>query len=165
MELKRIYAKPEGWEPIRNVRDGFGRLPDSHRAEGVLLNPPPLSHIEVRHTGLDARQHFSTRVVTGAIAEGWMAIRDGQLIVYARPENLTYNILQVPGRYSCFDGAKLPDDEGDTGAAARAVIAERHPGQVSPDPAHPGGYYKINHYVCELDAAQQERFRLRKGKR
>lgn len=165
MLLKRHYAKPDGWQPDRNVRDKKGNLRNAHRADGVLLNPPPLSHIEVRHTGLQARQHFSERMVKGGIDEGWMAIRDGQLTIYALPENLVYSIIQVPGRYSCFDGSKLPDDEGDTGAAARAVIADRHPGEVSPDPAHPAGYYKINHYVCELNADQQERFRLQKEKR
>lgn len=164
MELKRQYHA-EGWQPQRNVRDSAGRLPNPHRAEGVLLNPPPLSHIEIRHTGLQARQHFSERLVLRAIEEGWMAIRDGTLILYAEPENLEYNIMQVPGRYSCFDGTKLPDDEGNTGALARQVIAQRHPGAVSPDPAHPAGYYRLNHYVCDLSAAQQDRYRLRKGKR
>ena len=165
MQLKRHYEKPAGWVPQRNRRDEMGRLLNPHRAEGVILNAPQLSHMEVKHTGLDARQHFSERLVRGAIEEGWMAIQDGKLILYAVPDNLTYDIVQVPGRYSCFDGSKLPDDDGNTGVLARQVIAERHPGETSPDPANPAGYYRINHYVCELHAAQQEQYRLRKGKR
>lgn len=165
MLMKRHYRKPAGWTPEYNVPDAAGQLPNPHRAEGVLLNPPPLDHVAVLHTGLSAEQNFSTRLVDRGIQEGWIAIRDGRLVVYGKPENLEYDILRLPGRYSCFDGSKLPDDPGDTGSEARAVIAARHAGQPSPDPAYPAGYYKLNHYECKLNAVQQERFRLRKGKR
>lgn len=165
MLLKRHYNKPAGWEPMRNKRDAKGVLTNPHRAEGALLNPPPLDHIQIRHTGLDAEQHFSTGLVEQGLEQGWIAIQDGKLILYAMPENLVYDIRRVPGRYSCFDGAKLPDDEADRGDLARAYLAEHHSGQTSPDPQHPAGYYKINYYDCVLEASQQERFRLRKGKR
>lgn len=165
MLLKRHYTKPDGWQPQRNLRDGVGRLLNPHRAAGVLLNPPPLSHIEIQHTGLDAEHHFSTGLVEKAQEEGWMAIQDGKLILYAVPENLLYDITRLPGRYCCFDGSKLPDDEDDSGTLARAYLAEHFPNQVSPDPDHPAGYYKINYYDCVLNAEQQETFRLRKGKR
>lgn len=165
MLLKRRYRKSEGWQPEYNVPGEDGQLPNPHRAVGVLLNPPPLEHVEVVHTGLAAEQNFSTRLVEKGLSEGWMAIRDGKLVIYGKPEHLEYDILKLPGRYSCYDGSKLPDDAGDTGSAARAVIAARHAGQPSPDPHHPAGYYKINHYECVLNAAQQEKFRLRKGKR
>src|SRR5690349_13848686 len=165
MLLKRHFTKPEGWQPERNVRDGKGELVNPHRAPGVLLNPPALSYVEVRHTGLDREQNFSTRLVKQAIEEGWMAIQDGKLILYSKPENLIYDIKRLPGRYSCFDGAKLPDDEDDSGKLARAYLAEHYPNQPSPDPDNPSGYYKINAYECVLNAEQQEKFRLRKGKR
>lgn len=165
MLMKRKYRKPAGWTPEYNVPGENGRLPNPHRAAGVLLNPPPLDHVEVLHTGMSEEQNFSTRLVDRGISEGWIAVRDGKLVVYGKPENLEYDILKLPGRYSCFDGSKLPDDADDTGRQAREIIASRYPGQPSPDPNHPAGYYKINHYECKLNAAQQERFRLRKGKR
>lgn len=165
MLLKRIYQKPAGWHPQYNHAGVDGRLPNPHRAPGVLLNPPPLDHVRIVHTGLAAEQHFTDRLVSRGVEEGWMEIQDGKLIVYATPENLIYDILRVPGRYSCFDGSKLPDDEDNTGRLARAVIAERHGGEPSPDPSNPAGYYKINYYDCVLNASQQERFRFKKGKR
>lgn len=165
MLLKRHYQKPNGWVPRHNTPGADGRLPNPHRAAGVLLNPLPLNHLAIHHTGLDAEQHFSTGFVENGIEEGWIAIQDGKLVLYAVPENLVYDIRRVPGRYSCFDGSKLPDDEDDSGKLARVVIAERHVGAPSPDPAHPAGYFKINYYDCVLNAEQQEKFRLRKGKR
>jgi len=158
MELKRHFTTPPGWERHCNVPDAAGRLPNPHRAPGTVLNLPPLSHVEIRHTGTSCEQHFSTRLVERGMAEGWIAIQDGHLILYAQPENLIYDIVRTPGRYSCFDGRKLPDDPGDTGALARALLAEQHTGQPSPDPNHPAGYEKINYYDCVLPAAQHAKF-------
>lgn len=165
MLLKRHYLKRDGWVKRFNNPDATGQLPNPHRAPGALLNPPPLDHLVIHHTGLDAEQSFSERLVQQGVEEGFILIQDGQLILYARPENLVYDVRRTPGRYSCFDGSKLPDDDDDSGRLARAVMAERHPGEPSPDPAHPAGYYKLNHYECVLNAEQQEKFRLRKGKR
>ena len=162
MLLKRQYCKPEGWTPKRNTRDAKGVLTHPHRREGALLNPPAFDHVEIKHTGLHPEQHFSTGLVDAGIEEGWISVQDGQLILHAAPAALVYDILRVPGRYSCYDGAKLPDDPEDKGTLARAYLAEHHPGATSPDPDNPAGYYKINYYECQLNAAQQEQFGLRK---
>ena len=163
MLLKRHFQRPEGYEPIRNDRDASGRLRNPNRAPGALLNPTPFDHIEIKHTGLTAEQNFSTRLVEKGQEEGWIRIEDGKLLLYGEPETLIYTIVRRPGRYSCFDGTKLPDDE--KGTAAREWIAAHHPNEPSPDPANPAGYECINYYECVLDAAQQEKYRLRKGKR
>lgn len=162
MLLKRHYRRPDGWEPERNSRDARGVLVHPHRKEGVLLNPQPFSHIEIKHTGLHPEQNFSTRLVGAGIEEGWISVQDGKLIVHAEPEPLVYDIVAAPGRYSCFDGEKLPDDPEDKGTLARQALAHQYPGMTSPDPDHPAGYYKINYYECVLNAAQQEQFGLRK---
>lgn len=159
MELRRHYHTPADWEPLRNVRRADGTLINPNRAPGALLNAPPFSHVEINDTGATARQHFTPRLVARGQEEGWIVIQDGTLTIYAQPDNLVYTIRRVPGRYSCFDGAKLPDD--DTGAQARAVIAATHPGEISPDPNHPAGYECINYYECELNPEQHERFRFR----
>lgn len=161
MELQRHYHTKDEWQPIKNVPDATGTLRDPHRAPGVVLNPPPFSHITVNDTGTTPEQHFTPRFVERGQNEGWLAIQDGMLTIYAKPENLVYAIKRGPGRYSCFDHAKLPDD--DKGALARAYIAERYPGQTSPDPENPAGYYMINYYDCVLDAAQHARYRIQKG--
>lgn len=158
MELKREFKKPDGWEPQYNVRDKKGVLPDPHRAEGALLNPLVFSHMTVHDTGATAAQHFSERLVKAGIEEGWISIKDGILTLYAKPENLLYTIVRTPGRYSCFDGTKLPDD--DNGARARAYIAKHHAGEPSPDPNHPAGYECINYYDCVLSQEQHDKFHL-----
>ena len=158
MRLKRHYAKPEGWQPKWNRPDAKGQLPNPHRAAGVLLNPPPLEHIQLQHTGTTPEQNFSVGLVEKGQEEGWIAIKDGQLILYGLPENLIYDIKRFPGRYSCFDGIKLPDDEDDSGKLARAYLAEHHPGEASPDPENPAGYYKLNSYECVLSAGQHAKF-------
>ena len=58
-----------------------------------------MDHLEVKHTGIDAAQHFSTRLVAAGIAEGWLKIEGGHLLLNAKPEPLTYTIKRVPGRY------------------------------------------------------------------
>ena len=163
MLVKRYYDRPKHWEPLRNVPNAAGVLPNPHRAEGALLNPPPFAGMEIKHTGTSPEQNFSERFVTKGREEGWIGIADGVLTLYGTPENLTYTILRVPGRYSCFDGSKLPDDEADQGTLARAYIAEHHAGALSPDPENPAGYYKINHYECVLDSEQHEKYCLQKG--
>lgn len=162
MELRRHYHISEGWTPVRNSLDANGRLTNPKRAPGAVLNAPGLSHIEVYDTGTTPAQHFTSRFVERGKEEGWLTIENGILTIYAEPENLVYRVLRVPGRYSCFDGRKLPDD--DTGALARAYLAEHHAGQPSPDPENPAGYRMINYYDCLLSAEQHERFRIKERK-
>lgn len=124
MQLKRHYNTPEGW--VRQVDPKTGNC----------INPPPLDHIECRHTGTSAEQHFSDNLVMGALQEGWMSIKDGMLTLHCKPEPLRYKIVRVPGKYPV---AKKTDA----------------------DP----GYEVIHYYDCVLDPAQHERFCLKKGDR
>ena len=110
MLIKRHYDRPKDWNPQRNVPDAAGVLPNPHRAKGALLNPPPFAYTEIKHTGTSPEQNFSERFVTKGREEGWIDITDGTLTLYGVPENLVYTIVRAPGRYSCFDGSKLPDD-------------------------------------------------------
>jgi len=151
MLLKRIYRKPEGWEAKRD-------------AKGNLLNPPPLDHIAVKHTGTHAEQNFSTQLVEAAVTEGWMTLGQGKLTVHGKPEDLVYKIRRAPGHYCCHCGMKLPD------AAAFAApgatngmrhVADAHAGKKSPDAGNPAGYCRINHYECVLAAEQHKKFSAR----
>ena len=72
-------------------------------AKGALIEPPQVDHLEVKHTGIHAAQHFSTRLVAAGIAEGWLTIEGGQLFLKAKPEPLRYTVKRVPGRYPKAD--------------------------------------------------------------
>jgi hypothetical protein len=93
MLLKRHYNKPDGW--VKEVDE-----------KGDCTNPPPLSHLEVKHTGTHPAQHFSTGLVAAGLAEGWMTIGPGKLILHGKPEDLVYTITRVPGEYRTKDGQK-----------------------------------------------------------
>lgn len=93
MLLKRHYNKPTGW--VKEVDE-----------KGTCINPPPLSHIEIKHSGAHPAQRFSTGLVAAGLAEGWMTISKGQLIVHGQPEDLIYTIKRVPGEYRLTDGGK-----------------------------------------------------------
>jgi hypothetical protein len=143
MQLKRHYAIPEGWEPVRD-------------AEGRLTNPLPVEGISVKHTGTHATQNFSRRLVDAGIAEGWMSMSRGMLTLHAEEEDLTYTILRMPGMYCCHCDAKLEDDP--SGATGRAHLAAEHAGTPSPDPSNPAGFRVTNAYECELDEEQHARW-------
>lgn len=176
MELKRHYRKPEGWEPKRNgLVDVNGkplsmtaaeamkagtlfRLERPELPEGDLLDPPPISHVEVVHTGVQAEQHFSSRLVAAAITEGWMRIEGDKLHVKTveHQDDLVYTIVRGPGRWCVHCNEKLPDDV--TGALARAHVASAHAGAKSPDDRYPGGYRCPMHYKVMLDPDQHETY-------
>jgi hypothetical protein len=87
MLLKRHYATPSGWEPRRNARLSNGQLMVPSMGEGDCLNPPPLSHVELRHTGATRAQHFSEDLVTAALREGWASFDGDTLALDVTPEN------------------------------------------------------------------------------
>lgn len=154
MLLKRLYKTPEGWERKVNTRKESGELVDPAQPEGVCLNPPPLDGVAIAHTGVDARQLFSTRLVEGAIGEGWMSLSKGKLTLHATSDDLVYAVKRVPGHYCSHCVAKLEGEQ-----AAKEHVAAAHAGVPSPDKNNPAGYEKLNGYDCELDSAQHVKYR------
>ncbi len=178
MLLKRFYKTPLDWVKQINdrmvVRDANGapvidpptkevvtRLVDPSKPQGACLNPPPLDYVSCAHTGVSPEQNFSAGLINAALSEGWATISKGVLTLHVVPEDLIYTIKRMPGRYCCHCGEKLPDDS--TGELARGHVATAHPGAESPDPSNPAGYCMTSAYECVLDAAQHERFRVRKA--
>lgn len=160
MILKRFYKMPPDWVRNVNVRGGDGALKDQAKPEGVTLNQPPLDYVSLGHTGTDAHQNFSTRLVAAAVKEGWMKIGDGtEIVMGVYPETLFYKVLRKPGRYCLHCKEKLPDDE--RGLFAQAHIAEKHAGVPSPDKSNPAGYEVLNGFECVLDEGQHKRFRCK----
>jgi len=116
-----------------------------------------LQHIALRHTGVKAEQNFSRRLVEGAVADGWMTLSQGKIILHVQPEDLVYMIVRGPGHYCCHCKEKL--DGSGFGAQARAHVKEKHAGASSPDPQWPAGYCVVNAYECVLDTAQHAKYK------
>jgi hypothetical protein len=146
MLMKRFYKKPEG--RVKQVDEN-----------GNCTNPPPLDYVSCAHTGIEAEQNFSTRMVAGAVAEGWMKMESGKITLLVHPEPLVYSVKRAPGRYCLHCKEKLPDDN--LGVFARAHMQEKHRGKKSPDASNPAGYEALNYFECVLIAKQHEKYRLR----
>ncbi len=132
MLLKRVYdheASRDQWTPRYNDR-------------GVEVDRiPPLKAIKLLHAG--PRQNFSPSLIEGAIAEGWVAMGDGQIVLRTEPP-ASYRIVRVPGYYCCHCQKKLED-----GPSGKTHVEAVHAGQTSPDPGNPSGYRRDNFYACE----------------
>jgi hypothetical protein len=109
-------------------------------------------HIECLRAG--SKQKFSGGLVEAAVAEGWMTLGQGQVVLHCQPADLSYRIVRIPGRYCCHCGEKLPDDA--TGELARAHVAAQHAGVRSPDPENPSGYSMLNAYECAREGVAVE---------
>ena len=86
MQLKRHYAKPDGW--VKQVDE-----------QGNCTNPPPLSYVECHHTGVRPEQNFSDKLVRAGLMEGWIALDGKTLTLKVQPEPLRYTIKRLPGQY------------------------------------------------------------------
>lgn len=158
MFIKRLYATPDGWAPIRNKRMPNGLLPVPGKPENDLLNPPPLRAVELFHTGIKEPQNFSDRMVAELIGTGIMSFDDTGALLFkveheGKPLTLRYRVLRVPGSYCLHCGENLHDETVNDGAPSRAHVAEKHAGAAA-IPGHPAGYERIHAYECELDAEQ-----------
>jgi hypothetical protein len=148
MLLKRHYNIPAGWAPER--------APD-----GTLLNPLPVDHLEVKHTGVHPEQNFSRGLVDAGLAEGWLSMSRGKIIVHTAQEDLGYTVLKVPGTYCCScDEALGEDQSGETG---RRHVAANHAGEKSPDPNNPAGFRVTNAYECVLAKEQHSKWQFGEG--
>ena len=132
---------------------GIVQCPTCNGQRIIVQRAPPLDHIKVVHTGTEAKQSFGTRLVDAGIKEGWLTLSKGKLIIHGRPQDLVYTIDKIPGTYCSYCDAI---QGGET--EARAHVKTAHSGKKSPDPESPGGYAKVNAYLCTLDRALHEKF-------
>lgn len=131
---------------------------------------PVLTHVEVKHTGANPEQNFSTSLVLQGKASGLITIVDDQLTLHVKPEALRYTIKRRPGYYCCHDGARIdisPEAFGDPALAAmeaQAYLASHgFAGKASPDKCNPAGYMRLHEFQCVLDAEQHARFKATPG--
>jgi len=113
--------------------------------------------VEIKHTGFDREQNFSTRLVSGAMAEGWMRMDDKYIYIKTTEEELVYKINKRPGYYCCFD-----DKYFESVDMVKSWVESNYKDKESPDPQNPLGYKKLNHYECVLEAHQHEKYKANK---
>lgn len=109
------------------------------------------------------RQRFSTGLVQQGIAEGWLALDGGRIIIRAANGAYAYRILRGPGYYCCYCGASQPGSLEAQAHVATHVEAPTSPGWLRrivggnkppapPDPQNPSGYRRDDYYECVLEA-------------
>ena len=64
---------------------------------------------------------------------------------------MVFKILEIPGKYCCFDGKRIEGPRSD-GSLSRAYVKENFKGKKSPDPEHPAGYRTRTSYYTILEA-------------
>lgn len=138
-------ADRTGKEPPTNVPDAEGNLPRADLPVGALLEPWPLSHIDVIEA--NEKESLATSFVDRTILEGWGSLDRGKLILHTKPK-LVYKIVRGPGRYCCHCWAPLGNED-----EARSHLAAAHPGLESPDPNNPSGWCVNDYYMCEKAGA------------
>lgn len=98
LEIRKRSDK-SGLEPPRNVPDSAGNLPRPDLPEGVLLEPWPLAAVELV-IGPPAEHEMSDTLVSQGIAEGWISLIRGHLILhFTNHADVDYEVLEAPGRH------------------------------------------------------------------
>lgn len=125
----------------------------------------PADHVLVKHTGLQAAQNFSRRLILQAVTDGWATIERNRLTMRtaADQDDLVFTIKRDPGYYCKSTGERMPISQ----LAWEQLLAERvgklayaeaqawlkGAGKAADD-------YEITMaYECELAAEQHEKYR------
>lgn len=130
---------------------------DTPRVTGVEIKSGP---------AVGDRQVFSTHCVENGIAEGWLSMIRGSIVVHSDKEDQTFHITRGPGHYCSHCDERLGGD-----VEAQMHVMREHAARdfkapkshsfnafqafmasgaqrESPDPESPAGYCKVNAYVC-----------------
>jgi hypothetical protein len=160
LKLKRLYdqeAPRESWGKIESpcpTCTGRGVVINAANTgvdkcsacagTGTAVRPvPPVIGVQVLNAG--KTQHFSTRLVEGGLAEGWLSMAQGIISLGSGPTVTRYKIESGPGLYCCFCQAKQDDS-----VSAQGHVARAHAGGTSPDESNPSGYRRDNFYTGTL---------------
>lgn len=104
---------------------------------------PKIAYIEVKHVG--ENQNLNQRFIDRGIAQGWLSIGDGKISIRTDGDPLVFDIVRVPGHYSCYTGEKL---NGQDEAMAHVAAHIASGADEKPDKQHPAGYKKLAYYEC-----------------
>lgn len=108
---------------------------------------PQVTGVQVLHAG--PRQNFSPRILERGVAEGWITMGEGRILLRSKPP-VAYRIVRTPGYYCCHCGKGLDDSP-----AGHAHVDAAHAGKRSPDLSNPAGYRKDNFYACLREAVPE----------
>lgn len=111
---------------------------------------PKVNGVRVLRAGGD--KNFSPDLINDGLAQGWLSMSKGKLVLEGENAVITYAIRRAPGYYCCHCGEALVD-AGNFVAPGVTVgmkhVADTHSDTPSPDESNPAGYEKINHFDCE----------------
>lgn len=113
----------------------------------IVRRVPPVKDVEV--VSAKDRHHFSTRLIEGGIAEGWLSMGQGKITVGNGPASVVYTIVSGPGLYCCHCNTKQDDS-----VMAQGHVARVHARVPSPDKNNPSGYRRDNFYTSTLVRAE-----------
>jgi hypothetical protein len=133
-------------------------------ADKAPIAPPKLAYVSLAHTGFEAQQNFSAKLVTELVKAGIMKLSGDELTLTVMTDggfmDLSYEVLLKPGRYCLHCDEKLDDDPG--GTLARLHMATNHNGIPSPVPDEPSGYVWNTGFICRLDEQQHTQYKVRR---
>ena len=109
-----------------------------HRAEDGTLTVHGIQVLRARD-----RQHVSPNLIEQGVAQGWLSLAKGQLVIHGEAGAIVYRIDRPPGYYCCHCEAAL--DDGPSGADHVQTL---HPTAKSPDPSNPAGYRRDHFFAC-----------------
>ena len=116
----------------------------------------------VKHTGLTAEQNFSRRLVSQAVAAGWMEIDGDLLTIDAKPEPLRYQLLRTPGYYCLSSGDRIPIGENawvELLAGEAALASRERAAWLASHGMQADDYTLTLAYECVLSAEQHVKFK------
>ena len=125
---------------------------------------PPVSMVELKSLGKSRQQGFGGKFLTELMRYGVLSMDKDKIQLRVKVEGsdalvmLSYKVLQDPGRWCCFCGVKLPDED-DMATLAKAHVQMYHKGEKSPSPMNPAGYMRRHDYLTELDQLQYDKFK------
>lgn len=139
MELRRIYAPP---------------APNAQ---------PRVIGVDLFSTGEQPEQNWCRRQVLQYVSEGWMRLEGRQIVLQARQDTLTYDVVQEPGYYVASTGERIPLSElamaqfmGEPQAILAAAEARNF---LASRGLEPGDYTASRTYHCRLNDEQHAKWR------
>lgn len=119
------------------------------------------THVVVKHTGANAEQNFSHRVVEDGVADGWIEVGPDHLTIQTDDEPLRYTLKRTPGYYCTSSGERIPISAMAWASPRRGDLARREAlvwlakaGKAATD------YEVTNAYECVLNNKQHNQFAI-----
>lgn len=97
----------------------------------------------LRAGAVGRRQHFTPNLLEQGVAQGWLSLSQGRLVIHGADGALVYRLDRPPGLYCAHCDQALADP-----GTAQDHVATLHPAAPSPDPSNPAGYAQRHYFAC-----------------